>query len=101
MQAVWLGWTAYVNRTNADMNGVEIWDTLDECLELVLGSVNIDVVKLDAEGTVADENAAVRIMEKGKPVSEKALLTDWEADDGGFPFPDTGGVPGGHAEDYF
>lgn len=86
VQAVWLGWTAYVNRTNADMAGVEIWDTLDDCLELVLGSVNIDVVKLDAEGTVADESAAVRIMEKGKPVSGKTPLTDWEADDGGFRF---------------
>lgn len=86
IQMVWLNWTAYVNRTNVNMEGAEIWDALEECFELIPASVNIDVVGLDEEGDIADEAATVRIVEKGKAVQGKTALTGWTADDRGFRF---------------
>lgn len=86
VQAVWLSWEAYVNRTNVHMAGAEIWDTLEDCFELIPSSLQIDTVTLDARGKIADESQAVGIVKKGKPVAGATPLTGWEADDGGFRF---------------
>lgn len=86
IQMVWLNWTAYVNRTNVDMKGAEVWDALEECFELIPASVNIDVVSLDEEGDIADGTAIDRIVEKGKAVPGKTALDGWTADDRGFRF---------------
>lgn len=84
MEAVWFEWTAYVNRTGADMQGVRIRDTLEECFELVPTSVNVDAVTLDARGNVTGE--ANRIIEKGRAVKNADTLTDWKHDERGFDF---------------
>lgn len=84
IEAVWFGWTAYVNRTGADMEGVRIWDTLEECFELIPGSVKVDAVLLDARGRVTGEPQP--IMANGKTVAGAEPLTGWVADGSGFRF---------------
>lgn len=84
MDAVWFTWTAYVNRTNVDMTGAKVWDTLEECFELIPASMNVDVVKLNVQGQV--EGEATGIVENGRQITGKDELTDWKLDEGGFRF---------------
>lgn len=85
VEAAYFNWTAYVNRTGADMLGVTISDAVADCFELVDASLNIDVIRLDASGNPVP-GGETRIVENRRPYNGAAELTNLTADESGFRF---------------
>ena len=85
VEAAYFNWTAYVNRTGADMLNVKISDQVADCFELVDASINIYTVALDAKGSPVP-GLEQMIVKNRMPYGDAAELTDLAADESGFSF---------------
>ncbi len=85
VEAAYFNWTAYVNRTGADMLGAKISDQVADCFELADASINIYEIKLDAVGNPIPGLERM-IVENRRPYEDAAALTDLTADEAGFSF---------------